>query len=300
MPPNVLCAVCRVEEHEELIEPVITSCGHLFCWPCLYSWVKTAARDYPCPMCRLLVSAVTSDLSRGKYRSEGEVLQSGIPRRPRQGVFPFDFDLVASGQDLNNDEDVQLESSGVQQQPIVIPDQPLRRSLRSRRRNLRYRGFVGDYIDNSSGDDETVEERYAVSTETTEVATRDSTDDIERIDLESVVEEETEIETNSDIELPEVERRFIQRVGENIDRLTEQVTTGPVSISIESVNSVEQQYLEGGDSEGHPEEPPAGIAILPYAGPPRPGTYSDSSIYLGRIQEKGLSCVMSASQAHLK
>ena len=67
MPPNVLCSVCRVEEHEELIEPVITSCGHLFCWPCLYTWVKTktAAGDYPCPMCRLLVSAVTSDLSRG-------------------------------------------------------------------------------------------------------------------------------------------------------------------------------------------------------------------------------------------
>ena len=124
MPPNVLCAVCRVEEHEELIEPVITSCGHLFCWPCLYSWVKTATRDYPCPMCRLLVSAVTSDLSRGIYRDEEQVLQSRIPRRPGQGIFPFDFDLAVTGQDINNDADVQPETSGVQQQQLVGSDQP--------------------------------------------------------------------------------------------------------------------------------------------------------------------------------
>ena len=28
----VLCPVCLCQEHEELKEPVITSCGHLFCW----------------------------------------------------------------------------------------------------------------------------------------------------------------------------------------------------------------------------------------------------------------------------
>ena len=117
MPSIALCAVCRVDEHKELIEPVITSCGHLFCWPCLYMWVKTAGRDYECPMCRLLVSAVTSDLSRGKHRAEEEVLQSRIPRRPRQGIFPFDFYLADSGRDMNNDIDGQPETSGVQQQP---------------------------------------------------------------------------------------------------------------------------------------------------------------------------------------
>ena len=97
MPLNVLCAVCRVEEHEELIEPVITSCGHLFCWPCLYSWVKTAATDYACPMCRLLVSAVTSDMSRGKYRDDEEVLQSRIPRRPGQKFSPLTLIMVPLG-----------------------------------------------------------------------------------------------------------------------------------------------------------------------------------------------------------
>ena len=257
MPPNVLCSVCRVEEHEELIEPVITSCGHLFCWPCLYTWVKTktAAGDYPCPMCRLLVSAVTSDLSRGKYRDEEQVLQSRIPRRPGQGIFPFDFDLAATGQDMNNDADVQPETSGVQQQQLVGSDQPPRRSQRNRRRNLRLRGFIGDYIEDSSEDDENMREGPAISSEATNVVTRNANEDIERIDSESDMEEVSDVETNSDIELPEVETRFIRRVGDNEGSFTEQDMAGPVNISMESVIPVEQQSLEGVNSEDNTEEP---------------------------------------------
>ena len=117
MSSSILCAVCRVDEHEELTEPVITSCGHLFCWPCLYLWIKTAARDYNCPMCRLVVTSVTSDLSRGKFKYDEDVLQSNIPRRPRQGNFPFFFNLAAAAAGQNNEEDVQPGTSGVQQQP---------------------------------------------------------------------------------------------------------------------------------------------------------------------------------------
>ena len=255
MPPNVLCAVCRVEDHEELIEPVITSCGHLFCWPCLYSCVKTAATDYACPMCRLLVSAVTSDMSRGKYRDDEEVLQSRIPRRPGQGIFPFDFVHAATGQDMNNDADVQPETSGVQQQPVGSSDQPPRRSQRNRRSNLRLRGFIGDFIETSFEDDENMREGLAISSETTNVVVRDANEDIERIDSESDVEEVSDVETNSDIELPEVERRFIQRVGDNEDRFTEQDMAGPVNVSMESINPVEQQSLEGVNSDGNTEEP---------------------------------------------
>ena len=181
MPPNVLCAVCRVEDHEELIEPVITSCGHLFCWPCLYSCVKTAATDYACPMCRLLVSAVTSDMSRGKYRDDEEVLQSRIPRRPGQGIFPFDFVHAATGQDMNNDADVQPETSGVQQQPIVSSDQPPRRSQRNRRSNLRLRGFIGDFIETSFEDDENMREGLAISSETTNVVMRDANEELKEL-----------------------------------------------------------------------------------------------------------------------
>ena len=208
---------------------VIFFAGHV--WPCLYSSVKTAARDdYPCPMCRLLVSAVTSDLSRGIYRDEEQVLQSRIPRRPGQGIFPFDFDLAATGQDMNNDADVQPETSGVQQQQLVGSDQPPRRSQRNRRRNLRLRGFIGDYIEDSSEDDENMREGPAISSEATNVVTRNANEDIERIDSESDMEEVSDVETNSDIELPEVERRFIHRVGDNEGSFTKQDMAGPVNI----------------------------------------------------------------------
>lgn len=30
--------------------PVATTCGHLFCWPCLYEWLQIRFR--PCPVCR--------------------------------------------------------------------------------------------------------------------------------------------------------------------------------------------------------------------------------------------------------
>ena len=59
-----------------------------FSRPCLWQAVK-AASDFTCPCCRLVITAVTSDLSRGKDRSEEEVIQTRIPRRPRQGINQF-------------------------------------------------------------------------------------------------------------------------------------------------------------------------------------------------------------------
>ena len=84
-------------------------------------------------MCRLVVTSVTSDLSRGKLRDDEDVLQSNIPRRPRQGNFPFDFNLAAAAAGQDNEEDVQPGTSRVQQQPTDSPDQGLRRSQGSRR-----------------------------------------------------------------------------------------------------------------------------------------------------------------------
>lgn len=33
-------------------DPIITTCGHLFCWPCIYTWLNSNLQLASCPMCR--------------------------------------------------------------------------------------------------------------------------------------------------------------------------------------------------------------------------------------------------------
>lgn len=33
-------------------DPVVTPCGHLYCWPCLYRWTKLHADSPQCPVCK--------------------------------------------------------------------------------------------------------------------------------------------------------------------------------------------------------------------------------------------------------
>jgi len=36
-------------------EPIITLCGHLFCWPCLYKWLHIHSLSQECPVCKALI-----------------------------------------------------------------------------------------------------------------------------------------------------------------------------------------------------------------------------------------------------
>lgn len=36
-------------------DPVITLCGHLYCWPCLYRWLRVHSQCHECPVCKALV-----------------------------------------------------------------------------------------------------------------------------------------------------------------------------------------------------------------------------------------------------
>lgn len=46
------CNVCL----DPVKDPVVTQCGHLYCWPCLYRWLKT--HHTTCPVCK---SGVTEE-----------------------------------------------------------------------------------------------------------------------------------------------------------------------------------------------------------------------------------------------
>ncbi|KAJ6923790.1 hypothetical protein NC652_017186 [Populus alba x Populus x berolinensis] len=43
-------------------DPVVTCCGHLFCWPCLYQWLHVHSDAKECPVCKGEVT-VKNDLS---------------------------------------------------------------------------------------------------------------------------------------------------------------------------------------------------------------------------------------------
>jgi len=67
-------------------EPVVTRCGHLFCWPCLYRWLHSNHPD--CPVCKAGVTPenVIPLYGRGMEevdpRSKPQQRDSNIPSRP--------------------------------------------------------------------------------------------------------------------------------------------------------------------------------------------------------------------------
>lgn len=64
----------------------MTLCGHLYCWPCLYQWLRSHSE---CPVCKAGVSEqnVIPVYARGAEtadpRTHQQVSDSGIPHRPR-------------------------------------------------------------------------------------------------------------------------------------------------------------------------------------------------------------------------
>uniref|UniRef100_A0A7C8ZPA1 E3 ubiquitin-protein ligase RMA n=1 Tax=Opuntia streptacantha TaxID=393608 RepID=A0A7C8ZPA1_OPUST len=85
------CNICL----ESVGDPVVTFCGHLYCWPCLYRWIhsqKASCEDPEqqprCPVCKAEVSdqTLTPIYGRGQSgkTSNGKGAQNGptVPHRP--------------------------------------------------------------------------------------------------------------------------------------------------------------------------------------------------------------------------
>ncbi|KAF5195629.1 E3 ubiquitin-protein ligase [Thalictrum thalictroides] len=36
-------------------DPIVTLCGHLYCWPCLYKWLHIHSHSQECPVCKALI-----------------------------------------------------------------------------------------------------------------------------------------------------------------------------------------------------------------------------------------------------
>ena len=73
------CNICL----EACEEPVVTMCGHLFCWPCLYRWLHTTTsqhgllliqQHHSCPVCKAdlkekIIPLYVGSRSRSRSRS---------------------------------------------------------------------------------------------------------------------------------------------------------------------------------------------------------------------------------------
>lgn len=69
-------------------EPVVTCCGHLFCWPCLYRWLFVHSDSKECPICKgeVTMKTITPIYSRGnRTHVNKQVVDSNlkIPSRPQ-------------------------------------------------------------------------------------------------------------------------------------------------------------------------------------------------------------------------
>nr|ACG38054.1 RING finger protein 5 [Zea mays] len=69
-------------------EPIVTLCGHLFCWPCLYKWLRIHSHSPECPVCKAVVEEekLVPLYGRGKDRvdprSKNVPGAADIPSRP--------------------------------------------------------------------------------------------------------------------------------------------------------------------------------------------------------------------------
>ncbi|XP_052180621.1 E3 ubiquitin-protein ligase RMA1H1-like [Diospyros lotus] len=86
------CNICLDSAHD----PVVTLCGHLYCWPCIYKWLdfQAASLDsdkYPqCPVCKSEISHTTVVPLYGQghtpngaeLRNKAPSLNLAIPPRP--------------------------------------------------------------------------------------------------------------------------------------------------------------------------------------------------------------------------
>ncbi|KAB2617994.1 E3 ubiquitin-protein ligase RNF185-like [Pyrus ussuriensis x Pyrus communis] len=77
------CNIC----FELAQDPIITLCGHLFCWPCLYRWLHHHSNSQQCPVCKALIQdeKLVPLYGRGKTQTDPRSKSYpgiNIPNRP--------------------------------------------------------------------------------------------------------------------------------------------------------------------------------------------------------------------------
>jgi len=82
------CNICL----DTAVEPVISMCGHLFCWACIYQWIELHV-ERPCPVCKSAVSKeqLIPLYGRGKEKKDPRNQPPPRPRGHRTETNPNNF-----------------------------------------------------------------------------------------------------------------------------------------------------------------------------------------------------------------
>lgn len=75
------CNICL----DIAVEPVVTLCGHLYCWPCIYKWLQVDNSLQNCPVCKASLSetSLVPLYGRGHNSPKQTDQPVDVPNRPR-------------------------------------------------------------------------------------------------------------------------------------------------------------------------------------------------------------------------
>lgn len=60
-------------------DPIVTLCGHLYCWPCLYRWLRLHSQSHECPVCKALIQEEKLVPLYGRGRTSTDPRSKPIP-----------------------------------------------------------------------------------------------------------------------------------------------------------------------------------------------------------------------------
>ncbi|KAL5016297.1 hypothetical protein ScPMuIL_005886 [Solemya velum] len=77
-------------------DPIVSMCGHLFCWPCLHRWLETRPNRQVCPVCKAGIGKEKVIPIYGRGSTNQQDPREKLPPRPQgqrsepetQGGFP--------------------------------------------------------------------------------------------------------------------------------------------------------------------------------------------------------------------
>lgn len=125
------CNIC----FHEASEAVVTCCGHLFCWPCLYMWLYVHSSQRSCPVCKGKVEegnitpiyGPTNSLAKALWIDEVSKNKEGerlIPPRPQARRKKCNPHLVYTHEE-REDENIVVNEMTEAQQPTQFEQSTL-------------------------------------------------------------------------------------------------------------------------------------------------------------------------------